>query len=218
MVKMRILSIRAWLADLRAVRLPPVLARVPRPRVAGAVALVLLTAACSSGPSGAQAAQTASQARPPVAREYWNVLGVLQPVLSTKLGPGTGAFSACPVSSGQPSQVSYSVTTDAVPQNGNLSTSAFLAELEQGLQSHGWGNFTASGGSMVSGNGQFHVYLRPQTGNVAFAVVLTVAGPCVTTGTTFAAAVDDINGSLHDEYPYAELSARPVPTAPLPSP
>jgi hypothetical protein len=219
MVEMRILSIRTWLRAVRALRLAPGARRRPGPYLGGgAVALALLTAACSSGPATDQAAQTASQARAPVAREYWNVLSALQPVLSPKLGPGNGAFSACPASSGQPSQVSYNVTTDAVAANGNLSTSQFVTELEQHLQSHGWGGFTASGSSTVSGNGQFRVYLRPQTGNLAFAVVLTVAGPCVTTGTTFASQVDGINGSLHDEYPYAQLSARPVPTAPLPSP
>jgi hypothetical protein len=210
---------------MRAVRLFPVTPRVLRPHLGGALALALLTAACSSGPSATQATQAASQARAPVAREYWDVLSVLQPVLSTKLGPGNGAFSACPVSSGQPSQVSYNVTTDVVAQNGNLSTSQFIMVLEQNLRPHGWSSFTASGSSftangtaVVSGNGQFHVYLQQQTGNMAFAVVLAVEGPCVTTGTTFASQVNDINGSLDDEYPYSELSARPVPTAPLPSP
>ena len=204
---------------MRAIRLP-----------GGALALALLAAACSSGPSAAQAVQTASQARAPVAREYWDVLSDLQPVLWTKMGPGTGAFSACPVSSGQPSQVSYNVTTNAVARNGNLSTSEFITVMEQNLQSHGWSGFTPSrrlvvsgftpsGSSVVSSSkGQFHVYLQQQTGNVAFAVVLAVVGPCVTTGTTFASQADGIDASLKDEYPYSELSARPVPTAPVPSP
>jgi hypothetical protein len=192
---------------------------VRRLALGGAIAIALLATACSSGgPSAAQGAQTASQARRPVAREYWDVLNNLRPVLSSTLAPGYGSFGVCPVSSGQPEQVDYDVSMDAVAQNGNLSPSQFVAVLEQNLRSHGWSSFTISDGYLVSSNGKFHVYLKQQTGNLAFAVVLTVKGPCVTTGTAFASQVDDINGLLHDEYPYSEASARPVPTGPLPSP
>lgn len=196
--------------------------RRPALACAAAVALpamALLATACSSGaPSAAQAAQTASQARAPVAREYWDVLNTLRPVLSSRIAPGYGFFDVCPVSSGQPDRVDYNVSVDAVASSGNLSSSQFVAVMERNLRSKGWSNFTASDGSLVSSNGTFHVYLKQQSGNVAFAVLLTVKGPCVTTGTAFTSGVDDINGLLHDEYPYSEASARPVPTGPLPSP
>lgn len=177
-------------------------------------------AGCGSGaPSQAQASQVAGQARPAVAREYWNVFDSIESVIEPGLSDGNGFYSPCPASPGQASQqVAYNVTVYVAARNHGLTPARFRDQIERILRSRGWSAFRPSQGYLLSSKTSFHVYLKQQSGQHAYLLGITVNGPCVTTGAHFASHVNALNQSLQDEYPNSAASARPVPTAPLPSP
>ena len=190
------------------------------PMLAGAVAaasLLSITACGSSSLSATQGAQVAGSSRVPVAREYWSILRAIYGEIDTSMVGGRGFFNVCQTTSGQPAQqVAYNVSVYLAARNQQLPTERFISQLKQTLQSQGWHAFTSGDGYLISSKGIYHVSLRQQAGNQSYLVSLTLEGPCVSVGADFASAVPGL--SLNDDYPNSEVSAEPVPTAPLPSP
>jgi hypothetical protein len=201
------------------------------PALISATAAALTVVSCGSPassppPSPASGGQAASSARAPVAEQFWNVLGTVYPDIQANGAPGSGSFSVCPAGSGQqPRQVSYNITAGIVPRDQQLVIGQFLTRTEQALQAKGWGafapyqaNIVYLGSTMRSVKDGYHVYLTKQAGGSSGIVLLTVGGPCVTVGTAFASAAPGLDDRMADQYPLSAVSARPVPTQPLPSP
>jgi hypothetical protein len=193
--------------------------------VTAAVLAALTVTACGSAVSPVAGAQAASDARPPVARLYWSALAAIYPVIQdSRNAPATGFFGSCATGSGQgDQQVSYEISLDVLSGDHKLSTDAFIARLEQRLRARGWGAFTSSpvnianpGTTWRSVRDGYDLYVTQQSDmNVADFVLLAVAGPCVTVGTSVANELSDWHD---DSYPVTSPAPRTVPTEPVPTP
>jgi hypothetical protein len=184
----------------------------------GAAAALTVTA-CGSSPPAATGTQAASDARAPVAEQYWSVLAAIYPDILTRGAAGRGSFSVCPAASGQQAkQISYDITVGIAARDEQLATGQFVTQVEQALQAKGWGAFAPYQDYERSAKDGYHVYLQQQAGGEPQLVMMTVGGPCVNVGSAYASAFPGLNDQIFDLYPFSAVSARPTPTQPLPSP
>jgi hypothetical protein len=194
--------------------------------------MALTIAGCGLfAPSEAEGAKTAGKARPPVWGQYWDVMGALKPAIETSHDSvqGQGKFTVCPAPAGKDSQqVQYSVWTTFEAQNPQLSTPQFMTEMEQTLRVGGWAAFVPDlsdrlaalkpGPAAHSDKNGYSVYVQQDLLGDGSLVHLVVVGPCVKVGKAFTEKAPSISDDLKEEYPLADLSTRPVPTEPVPTP
>ncbi len=169
----------------------------------------------SGAPSLAAGSQAASAARGPVAARYWQVIAAVNDQLEQNLAPGRGTFGVCQGSAGQ---AAYHIQVDLAARDAQLPASEFRTSVEQALTAHGWPKFTADNGADVSTNGGDRLSLTQGVGSQPGLVALLLTGPCVSVGPDFVSALPLVNGGMADYYPFAEVSAAPKPTAPVPTP
>lgn len=191
-----------------------------------AAAAAFALAACGSSPSYAEGAKRASKARGPVAERYWDVMAAVYPSISPGDDSGRGYFDVCPPGAPDYHQVAYDIRVHIVPRDRGLTTAQFVSQTEQVLRAQGWGPFTPYRGdrgylsvspgdiSVGATKKGYQVYLQQLPAKSSGVVQLTVGGSCVEVGTSFANELPQ----LYDEYPVADLSARPMPTQPLRTP
>lgn len=183
-----------------------------------AASAAIIVAGCggSGAPSLAAGAQAASAARGPVAAKYWQVIAALNGQLEQNLAPGRGTFGGCQDSS---ARARYHIQVDLAARDARLPAGEFLTTVAQTLIARGWSKFDADNSStMISTEGDDRLTLTPGTGSQSGLITLVLTGPCVNVGPAFVSALPLVNGSMADYYPFAQVSAAPTPTAPVPTP
>lgn len=181
-----------------------------------AAAVGLAAVACGGGGDAAAGKQAAERSRRTVAMAYWRLYNSLGHAVART--NGDGRFISCP---GAPASLRYGVANAISALTPSQPPGQFTGLVRTRFGQAGWPlhpsgtnaagqrSYTATAGGITATVRFFHDNLGP-------GAALTVAGKCVNAGSA-AQTILSAYADSQDNYPDADASASPVPTAFPPS-